>query len=185
MKVGVRVLLLLMPMLSGCNGSTYLYYSLQNLVSAPVDYCDEWSFRWHVKQLAREAWRHVERDDATPHSAAYAQGFKKGFVDYVESNGTGDPPGAPPAHLQRAGYRTPDAHQDILDYYEGFRHGANVARASGIRERFVVPIALPPRPASGEEAATSQRGASSPSIPLPAPTPLAAPAPLPGNPNGR
>lgn len=179
MRLGLPALLLLMPLLGGCS---WVGYSLQNVWAAPVDWFEECKFRHEMRQLAREGWRQVEHADGGPYSPAYAHGFKCGFVDFVESNGTGEPPAMPPYHLQRDGYRTPDAQQEIEDWNAGFRRGASAARASGLRDRFVVPIALPPRPDAGElarEEAATQRPAFPPT-PTPTPFPV-----LNDNPNKR
>ncbi len=121
MKLVLRMLLLLLPLSSGCS---WLNYSIENLACAPVDWFQECTFRRHMHQLAREALRQVEHDEGKECSHNYASGFEAGFVDYIESNGTGEPPAMPPNRLQRAGFRTPNAQMEIADWNAGFRHGA-------------------------------------------------------------
>jgi hypothetical protein len=175
MKLGLRVLAALLPIASGCSWS---HYATENLASAPVDCIQEWSFRHEIHRLANDAWRQIETAEPDHYSHAYAHGFKDGFVDYVEYNGTAEPPAMPPVKLQREGMRTPKAQQDIEDWFAGFRHGAHVARESGLRERFLVPIALPPQPVVGEPEREAMRAREA--FP-PMPSPVPPPAPLPGN----
>jgi hypothetical protein len=175
MKLDPRLLLLmLLPMSGGCS---WLHYSIENLACTPVNWFEECAFRHHIQQLACDAWERVEHDDSTDHSPAYAAGFRAGFVDFIESNGTGEPPAAPPKRLQQAGYRTPNAQLDIADWFAGFRHGSRVARETGIRDRFVIPISLPPRPVVGEPPPREAVIAPSDAFPpAPTPTPKEAPA---------
>ena len=57
------------------------------------------------------------------------------------------PPPLPPRYYWRPEYETPPGHQAIEDWSAGFRAGAGVARASGLRELVTVPAstALPSR----------------------------------------
>jgi hypothetical protein len=57
------------------------------------------------------------------------------------------------------------------DWFAGFRHGASVARETGLRERVLVPIALPPRK-------SVETGTPTEHFP-PAPSPVPPAAPLP------
>ena len=171
MKLDLLIFVLLLPISSGCS---WLNYSVENIACAPVEWFQECAFRHHMHQLANEAWQQAEHDDRVEHSPAYACGFKEGFVDYIESNGTGEPPAMPPKKLQQAGFRTPNAQMEIADWFVGFRHGARVARETGLRDRFVIPISLPPRPVVGEPDSTKGPSDAFPPVPIPvAPSPNA------------
>jgi hypothetical protein len=98
------------------------------------------------KSLAEEAWDEICSRDGDVYSRHYRRGFFDGFNDYLDAGGTGDPPVAPPRTYWRVYFQNPEGHQAIQDWFEGFRHGASVARASGVRDYVVIPMSsLPPR----------------------------------------
>ena len=53
----------------------------------------------------------------------------------------------------RVYYQNAEGHEAIQDWFEGFRHGASVARASGVRDFVVIPLSsMPPREILTDEA---------------------------------
>lgn len=154
MKSGRKIILILVLNLAGCS---YLEHSVQNLVSAPVDTLQECLFRMRIRRIARSAWRRICSKEGAVYSSQFARGFEDGFVDYVDRGGTGEA-ATPPVHLQREGLRSLAAQQAIEEWYAGFRLGAATAKDTGLRERILVPIGLPPRPDS-ELTVTAQRSA--------------------------
>lgn len=137
--------MLLLITLFGPTGCSYVYYGAQNLISGPYDVMQECAFRCRIRTEAQATWREICRQQGRGSSAAYARGFEDGFVDYVDAAGTGEPPAAAPIHLRRGLLHSDRGQADIEDWFAGFRHGVSVARASGLRERVVMPIALPAR----------------------------------------
>lgn len=96
--------------------------------------------------LASEAWEEICLRDGDVYSRHYRRGFFDGFKDYMDQGGTGDPPTTPPRSYWRLYFQNPEGHQAMQDWFDGFRHGASVARASGIRDYVVVPLSsVPPR----------------------------------------
>jgi hypothetical protein len=92
------------------------------------------------QELERErAAAMANADDYTcdPLSADEACGFEDGFVDYVIYGGNGTPP-LPPRRYWKS--NRPNGYQAIQDWYNGFRHGAAVAQASGYRECVTIPL---------------------------------------------
>jgi hypothetical protein len=163
MKPGIWTALLL---LLGCSGCSWVGYAFHNLASTPVDYLEECSFRYQLRREARREWAEIAKSEPKKsYSRAYVDGFEEGFVDWIANGGTGEPPAAPPPCLVRAGLRTPDAPQEIEDWFAGFRHGVHVARQSGWREGVLVPISLPPRPVPGE---STPQGAAPEGLGMPA-----------------
>ena len=81
-----------------------------------------------------------------PYSVDYRRGFVDGFADYLYAGGSGEPPVVPPWRYRKASYETPEGYAAIEDWFAGFRHGANVALASGLRNLVVLPVALPDQP---------------------------------------
>jgi hypothetical protein len=78
---------------------------------------------------------------ADPHAAypaAYAEGFCDGYVDYVVEGGPGNPPPLPPAC---------DPHV-AADWFAGFRHGTDAARADNARRDRLIPVLVTAGPAA-------------------------------------
>lgn len=92
---------------------------------------------------ADRAWR--EQCSSDPEqclSQAYVAGFKDGFVDYVYGGGSGEPPPVPPRPFWNVEERNPRGHLAATDWFAGYRHGAQVAREEGYRERALVPSSM-------------------------------------------
>jgi hypothetical protein len=140
MKVGKNLILLCF--LGGCN---WLPYAVKNVYSTPEEKIQECMFRHRLQKIARTTFQRIQQEQPTNYSRAYAKGFEDGFVDFVDRNGSGDPPAIPPQCYQRDVVRSPEGQVEIEDWYSGFRHGVTAARVSGLRERVIVPIGLPPR----------------------------------------
>ncbi len=92
---------------------------------------------------ADQAWG--EQCSADPEQGAsriYAAGFKDGFVDYVYAGGSGEPPPVPPRRFWNVDRRNPQGHMGAADWFAGYRHGSQVAREEGYRERAIVPVSM-------------------------------------------
>ena len=138
-----RWLLLLCVLQPGCS---FYYYGAKNLLDFSVDARDRCLTRCRFDQMADDAWQHAVADDpALANGYHYGAGFRAGFADYLQNDGTGQPPAEPPWEYRTAGFETPQGRQDIDDWFAGWRSGAAAARAGGYREAAVVlPLALPP-----------------------------------------
>jgi len=143
MKLGRLLLLLVFLNSAGCS---FFRYGAENVVNDPYNAAQDVAFRHRMRKFAREAWQEICKTDGKRHSKAYIEGFEDGFVDFIDADGTGDPPGAAPAHLRRQLLHSENGQLIIEDWFAGFRHGVQVARASGLREKYVMPIPLPPKP---------------------------------------
>lgn len=168
--------------LSALSTGCFLCYAARNLVEAPINVADEWCMGHRNKRLAWNAWEEVRKANPTQrYSAYYIRGFKDGFVDYLDAGGNGEPPVAPPWCYRSSKYQTPRGYLDIQEWFAGFRHGAAVARTSGYREIFVLPLALNSQPLDfGSTLYTVAPLARPPDLPAPRPVPPAA-EPLPLN----
>jgi hypothetical protein len=84
----------------------------------------------------------AEADDyqCPPFTPDHEAGFIDGYVDYLESGGTGDPPVLPPRRYWRAKYQTPSGKQSVHDWFAGYSHGASAAMASNRRSLVTVAI---------------------------------------------
>lgn len=100
----------------------------------------EWrrDYRW-----AERAWaKNCTAAGGSHASKAYANGFKDGFAEYLFRGGNGEPPLVAPLRYRRLCKQTPCGYQAIDDWFMGYRHGASVARASGVREWITGPSSL-------------------------------------------
>jgi hypothetical protein len=173
MNVKRIVILVALSTLPGC---AFFGYGICNVVEEPVDALDELFARCRFRAMANAAWNEVASKDA-PHvySADYARGFKDGFVDYLDANGPGEPPAAPPWCYRRANHETPDGLQAIEDWFAGFRHGASAAQATGYRQFVAIPLAAQPR---GPEGAPRVQAGLQPGMDLAPAEPLPPPRKL-------
>lgn len=154
----------------GSSGCGIIKYSALNTVVAPARLVNECRNRNEECAAADVAWKQVQA--ACPDgraSKAYAKGFKKGFVEYLDANGNHQPPGMPPLWLRTMPFESPAGHQAIEDWYAGYRHGAQVAHDSGIRRWIVVPPSdmLPNSVVAPFNPASSRTAYPSPALPAP------------------
>ncbi|MDY3552158.1 hypothetical protein R5W24_001238 [Gemmata sp. JC717] len=137
---------------SGCftarlSGPDWFYHhAARNLTEKPIANHDERQFTRMVEGRAKDAWEQVCGSSGWRHSGPYGHGFREGFVDYVEAGGTGEPPYLPPFRYRLTKYRTPEGIRAVEEWYAGFRHGAAVARGSGLRELNCIPLPGPAIP---------------------------------------
>jgi len=138
--------LLVVSLQTGCGVGRQL---AENVVIHPLEwnrYSDALGRHLRDKSLAEEAWDEICARDGDIYSRHYRRGFFDGFNDYLDGGGTGEPPVAPPRGYWRVYFQNAEGHQAIQDWFEGFRHGASVARASGVRDFVIIPLSsLPPR----------------------------------------
>src|SRR5205814_477965 len=76
------------------------------------------------------------------HSTDYADGFKDGYAEYLYRGGDGEPPLVAPLRYRHTRYQTPQGYQAIEDWFAGYRHGASVARDTGVRRFITGPSGL-------------------------------------------
>jgi hypothetical protein len=175
MRSACACLLLGVGSLAGC---TVYDKAIHNLVIDPAHYdryTDLFGEKIRDKCLANEAWNEIIARDGDVYSRHYYRGFEEGFTDYLKEGGSGEPPPLPPRNYWRLYYQNAEGHQAIQDWFAGFRHGADVARASGVRELVVVPVSsVPPKEtqadptiASMDERQAETQNGKAPSAPQP------------------
>jgi hypothetical protein len=160
---------------SGCG--TFFGIAARNIVHAPLDAASNCSRHVRLCHQAHDAFRDLCRTHPEQEfSADYAHGFEKGFIHDAEGGGNGEPPPNPPPCYQHARFDNPAGRQALEDYYAGFRHGAAVARESGVRDFIVVPPGQAPAPATDpdQRLRTNQPfpAPSEPLLPPPQPVPV-------------
>lgn len=122
---------------SGCG---IIEYTAINSVALPARCVNQCRAKYREREAADHAWKQIEH--ACPegqYSADYAKGFKRGFAQYLDANGDGQPPGAPPLCYRCLDGETPAGNQAVRDWYAGYSHGMRVAQETGIRSWIIVP----------------------------------------------
>jgi hypothetical protein len=114
----------------------------RTLITEPAAFSWKWDRSRSLKTYRRwadEAWQ-AERGGCPDGAgdADYALGFRDGFVDYIYAGGNAEPPPVPPREYWNVAMRGPDGKAAAAQWFAGYRHGANVARAGGLREHGVV-----------------------------------------------
>lgn len=98
------------------------------------------------RRWAESAWSQVCSANPGRFSGDYARGFQEGYAEYLFRGGDGEPPLVPPLRYRHIKYQTQAGFAAIQDWFDGFRHGALVARESGARQWITGPSALPSEP---------------------------------------
>jgi hypothetical protein len=87
------------------------------------------------ERLAEQVWGEESANCAEmAEERDYYLGFRDGFVDYIWAGGSGEPPPVPPRYLWNVMLRSPEGKQRADLWFDGYRHGAGVARSGGYRE---------------------------------------------------
>jgi hypothetical protein len=150
-RTDILILLALLPVAPGCleppigQGLEITRYASRNLFDAPIDTRDDCMERARYRHMAEKYWEDVCKSTPRAYTVHYHHGFVDGFADFLYA-GPGAPPAVPPWTYRRAVYETPDGVRAVEDWFAGFRHGTEVAQASGLRNLVVVPTQLPPPP---------------------------------------
>ena len=79
-------------------------------------------------------------------SSGYSEGFHCGYCKYVAAGGDGIPPAMPAYCLRCDVLPSPERSSFIVDYYAGYKRGADVRKFEGLRELVVVWLGRPPLP---------------------------------------
>ena len=188
----IALLLGALPPLAGC---TIASTTKRTLLNEPLLVADENHLNHEFHHLAKAAWRDFEGGcrDGVRHSHAFKDGFIDGFADQLDSGGTVDPPTQAPRKYWLAKHLTPKGNLAIMDWFNGFRQGAEIAQASGLRRQYEVPLFVPntkfttdhhPKFSKPSTSNSPDEGDPNlPVLPLPKPTPPSSEAPpllLPG-----
>jgi hypothetical protein len=133
------------PAAAGCN---IAHYAARNIVNEPHVVWTQHAIAHDLRKSARSAWEEVKGQcPEYAASAEYRDGFVDGYVDYLDRGGEGTLPAVPPAKYTRhKKYFTETGQCLVKVYFLGFKHGQEVAIASGRRELLTVPVLLPQQP---------------------------------------
>jgi hypothetical protein len=126
----------------GCSG--YFRSIERNFTILPLQGFEESRLKHRNHDLAEEAWRHVTETSPNVYSSEFGDGFVDGYADYLNQGGNCDPPAVPPFRYRTLKYQTPEGVAAINQWFEGFRQGSLMAKASGLRELQLVQLSAPP-----------------------------------------
>ena len=135
----------LWPASSGCN---IAYNTGRNVINEPHVVWTQHAIKHELRKAAKAAWE-TSRFECPEHaeSEAFRDGFIDGYVDYLDRGGNASLPAVPPAKYTRhKDYYTDNGQCLVKEYFLGFKHGQEVAIASGQRQLLTVPVLLPQEP---------------------------------------
>jgi hypothetical protein len=128
------------------------------------------------RRWAKDEWQRVSHQSGGHgYSSDYASGFIQGFVDQVFAGGNAQAPPIPPRKYWRIGYRNPRGRQAVEQWYDGFRHGATVAKDGGYRQEAVIPSSLWGAEQRADHEQALERQIADEEVPPPKPTPAEVP----------
>lgn len=169
--------------LVGCNIATT---TKRTLINEPLLVADDTYLQKKFHHLAKQAWREFQAGcpgSPAASSHAFKDGFIDGFVDQLDSGGTADPPTQPPRKYWMAAHLNPLGVLKTMEYFNGFRQGAEIAQASGLRKQFEVTMFVPDtkytsehHPRASKPSKTDSDNPLDPNLPL-LPPPKPAPGP--------
>jgi hypothetical protein len=135
------ILLLAWAPLTGCTLIDRAVYNIEYDKALRADLEDRAAYH---RLLAGEAWGEAWLAGGEPTSdGPFGEGFVDGFADYLDHNGWGAPPAAPPNRYRFGSALSPEGNAAALRYFAGFAEGARAARASGLRRFSLVPVLAP------------------------------------------
>lgn len=128
----------------GCTSPCYL--ANRTLIREPARYSHRVDGKRSLKlyrSWAESEWGQVVGScGEIAMTADYHAGFVDGFVDYVYAGGTGEPPPVPPRDYWNVAARSPQGKEMVEQWFNGFRHGARIAREGGYREAGTIQTSL-------------------------------------------
>jgi hypothetical protein len=149
------------------SGVDHVVYAAKESIEVHREYA-------RYRRWADEAWGEAAAAaPAGPAARDYGDGFRDGFVDYLDAGGTGEPPPLPPRRYQSLGYQSPEGYEAIDAWFAGYRHGAAVARQGPYRDWITGPSALRAPSATISQVAGEP---VPPPLPPPVPVPVVPPA---------
>ena len=172
--------------LAGC---TLAQTATRNIIHEPKQVVDDRKLDHRLRSEARAALHEVaQKHPRKVFTHEFRDGFEDGFADHLDSGGPCLPPALPPLKYRGLHYLNPEGHAKIRDYFAGFKYGADVAAATGMRPYLTVPVLLadpgPPPPLKIDVLPNPPDGLSTDapkpvpdaSMPLPKPLPVPGPA---------
>jgi hypothetical protein len=131
--------------LSACGpGCALLTDSARTMCHYVADSVEDVREGFRNRHWAELAWKDLSAAEPGTHSDDFALGFKRGFADYLDKGGSGEPPVLPPPRYRHLRYQTPQGYAAIEEWFAGYRRGVEAARESGLRQWITGPTSLRP-----------------------------------------
>ena len=131
--------------LSGCQLTSDITH---NLVFETCLFSSEVTGKLYYRRLAANACNeYLAGHPDCANSSDFAKGFKLGYADYLESGDCCAAHPLPPLRYWKIHYETPEGRAATLAWLNGFREGADAAKASGFRNFVIVPVGSSNAPA--------------------------------------
>jgi hypothetical protein len=162
------------PALAGCN---IAHNTARNIVNEPHVVWTQHAIEHDLRKAAKTAWESAKAE-CSEHaaSAEFRDGFRDGYVDYLDRGGNPTLPAVPPAKYTRhKKYFTENGQCRVKEYFLGFKLGQEVAIATGRRQFLTVPVLLPQVP-PGPPVLNVQPDTTTPPLMTPPMTPPKPPA---------
>lgn len=144
MRVGFSCCWLPLVLIVSATGCNIVSNTHRTIVNEPLLATDEFILKQRFKKLAHESFAEFRRGgDAPKCNSCFKEGYIDGFIDQLENGGTTDPPAQPPRHYWTAGSLTPQGQNRASRYFDGFKTGAEMALASGLRKAYQAKMFVP------------------------------------------
>ncbi len=111
------------------------YPSIRGFSPVPDDYA--------VSEAANRLSKKSLRDLQCRYPKDFKDGFRQAYLD-IANGGAGETPPIPPEKYWKAHYRTLRGHERAQQWFEGYRLGAQQARADGISDFNTIPTSAYP-----------------------------------------
>lgn len=126
------------------SGCSLIHNTHRTLVNEPLLASDDYILRKRFRILAHHSFAEYKRSERGAHCPChFKDGFIDGYIDQLENGGTTDPPAQPPRRYWVANNLTPAGQERTTQYFNGFRTGAEMALASGLRRSFQAKMFVP------------------------------------------
>jgi hypothetical protein len=171
MRVRLALFLTVILFLTG-SGCSLVHNTHRTLVNEPLLASDDYILRKRFHTLAHHSFTEYKRSEhGAKCQSHFKDGYIDGYIDQLENGGTTDPPAQPPRRYWVAQNPTPAGQERTSQYFNGFRTGAEMALASGLRRSFQAKIFVP----DSADFASHVPGGNRLPAALPPETPLNAP----------
>ncbi len=93
---------------------------------------DNWKVRQSAKAMAHRSLRQFRRQSGFKPSCHFCEGFECAYIDMAQG-GSGATPAIPPRRYWNCEYRSGEGYARADEWFEGYRIGAGMAEADGLK----------------------------------------------------
>jgi hypothetical protein len=140
MRWSISLLIGLVLAQTGCSLGRNIAH---NLVNEPRERYNETRLTQRIQRDSRQAWNeYCHQFPNRTLTDDFAEGFRDGYADYLQSGGTATAPAVPPLRYRRTRYLSPQGHAQVHEYMNGVKAGLESAAISGRRQYLTVPVLI-------------------------------------------